>query len=421
MPGGQTSVADECREKRRIPAWCDRVLWKSHVLRNVAYDTCDLRFSDHRPVYACFLTTVNIVNEPAKERLTRRLYDLRRREVGHSTANKTTNDPDDEDLIGYDPIAPGLPPASSDRRRWWLDNGQILGVDPFRTRLTPFTGLPARSIVVPPSPRSSPNPRRPSNPFAVTKAADWVDVSPSPSSSLVSRNPGRTDSPSMAENPTSATTTRRLPPPVLSPRSVPAPPPPRGSGRKAQDRSEAEHKREPSTSQATSPTSAQRKPAPIVPKKPVELRSTIGETDSIKGGDGFVRGSEDGSAPAAGFSRTAPSPRGMRRAGSSATGFAQGRGNDAGEASKGTEQARQASRASKSGPPVAHRSPAIIAARGTGRLSSGPSSASQSGPGKIPALRRKNTSTSPNTSAAGPATSGPALPPRRNTGGLAGP
>lgn len=388
-------------EKHRIPAWCDRVLWKSNVLRNVAYNTCDLRFSDHRPVYACFLTTVNIVNEPAKERLTRRLYDLRRREVGHSAANKTTNDPDDEDLIGYDPIAPGLPPASSDRRRWWLDNG-----------------LPARSILVPPGPRSSPNPHRPSNPFAATKEADWVDGSPSPSSSLISRNRGGTGSASIAENPNSATTRRRLPPPVVSPRSVPAPPPPRGSGRKAQDRLGTEHKREPSTSQATSSKTTQRKPAPIVPKKPVELRSTNSETDSVQRGEAFVRENEDVSALATTFPRTASSPRGMSRAGSSATGFARGRGNHTKGESKEAEQARQASGASKSPPPMVRGSPSI-AARGAGRLSSGPSSASQPGPGNVPALRRTNTST--NTGAAAPATSGPALPPRRNTGGLAGP
>ncbi len=112
------------REKHRIPAWCDRVLWKGKGLRNVAYNTSNLRFSDHRPVYASFVTTVNIINEPIKDRLTRELYDQRRRDVGNTTANKITNEADDEDLIGYDSIAPGLPPASSDRRKWWFDNGQ---------------------------------------------------------------------------------------------------------------------------------------------------------------------------------------------------------------------------------------------------------------------------------------------------------
>ncbi len=101
------------------------MLWKGKGLRSFAYNTADLRFSDHRPVYAGFLTTVNIVNAPVKDKLMRELYEQRRKDVGNATANKTTNEADDEDLIGYDPIAPGLPPASSDRRRWWLDNGEL--------------------------------------------------------------------------------------------------------------------------------------------------------------------------------------------------------------------------------------------------------------------------------------------------------
>lgn len=28
--------------------------------------------------------------------------------------------------MGYDSIAPDLPPASSDRRKWWLDHGEKL-------------------------------------------------------------------------------------------------------------------------------------------------------------------------------------------------------------------------------------------------------------------------------------------------------
>ena len=83
-----------------------------------------LRFSDHRPVYAKFVMNVNVIDEPAKDRLSRKLYEQRREDVGDVTANKINVETDeDEDLIGYDSIAPGLPPASSDRRKWWLDSG----------------------------------------------------------------------------------------------------------------------------------------------------------------------------------------------------------------------------------------------------------------------------------------------------------
>ena len=111
------------REKSRIPAWTDRVLRKGANLRQLDYGTAALRFSDHRPVYATFQCIITIVDEAMKEQLSREIYERRRIEVGDSTANTHADDTDDEDLIGYDSINPDLPPASSDRRKWWLDNG----------------------------------------------------------------------------------------------------------------------------------------------------------------------------------------------------------------------------------------------------------------------------------------------------------
>lgn len=118
-----------------------------------------LRFSDHRPVYATFQCSVSIVDEEAREALSRDIYERRRSEVGGTIASTAKDDTDDEDLIGYDSIEPGLPPASSDRRKWWLDNGQ-----------------PARSTVKPPQNGLIPNPRRPSNPYSLTDEEDWVTV-----------------------------------------------------------------------------------------------------------------------------------------------------------------------------------------------------------------------------------------------------
>ncbi|KAI9777652.1 MAG: inositol polyphosphate 5-phosphatase [Peltula sp. TS41687] len=152
-------------EKHRIPAWCDRVLWKGKNLRQVSYDSAPLRFSDHRPVYAEFQIKVNVVDEALKERLSLELYRQRRNEVGDATANKKSDDLDDEDLIGYDPIEPGLPPASSDRRR-------LISVLTVRKLAT---GVPARSNIKPPQPDLIPNPQRPSNPFSPTAEPDWVE------------------------------------------------------------------------------------------------------------------------------------------------------------------------------------------------------------------------------------------------------
>ncbi|ORY00017.1 SacI homology domain-domain-containing protein [Clohesyomyces aquaticus] len=146
-------------EKARIPAWCDRVLRKGDNIRQINYDAAPLKFSDHRPVYATFQCLINKVDEKKKEQLSREMYRQRRTVVGDSRAGGEADDSEDEDLIGYDSIEPGLPPASSDRRKWWLDNG-----------------LPARSRVQAPSNDHLPNPKRPSNPFTPSPEPDWVEV-----------------------------------------------------------------------------------------------------------------------------------------------------------------------------------------------------------------------------------------------------
>ncbi|KAL6709684.1 Inositol-1,4,5-trisphosphate 5-phosphatase 1 [Coniothyrium glycines] len=148
-------------EKARIPAWCDRVLRKGDNIRQIHYDAAPLRFSDHRPVYATFQVLVQRVDEKKKEALKATLYKQRREVVGNTRAagHLGDGDTDDEDLLGYDSIEPGLPPASSDRRKWWLDNG-----------------LPAKARVQPPSNDHIPNPNRPSNPFTPSPEPDWVDV-----------------------------------------------------------------------------------------------------------------------------------------------------------------------------------------------------------------------------------------------------
>ncbi len=95
-------------------------------MKQINYNTAPLRFSDHRPVYATFQCAVNDIDEAKRESLSQDIYTRRRADVGDTTANATNEDiVDDEDLIGYDSIAPELPPASSDRRKWWLDNGAL--------------------------------------------------------------------------------------------------------------------------------------------------------------------------------------------------------------------------------------------------------------------------------------------------------
>lgn len=95
-------------------------------MKQIMYNTAPLRFSDHRPVYATFQCAISDIDEAKKESLSQEIYARRRADIGDTTANATNEDiADDEDLIGYDSIAPELPPASSDRRKWWLDNGTL--------------------------------------------------------------------------------------------------------------------------------------------------------------------------------------------------------------------------------------------------------------------------------------------------------
>ncbi|XP_057471304.1 type I inositol polyphosphate 5-phosphatase 8-like [Actinidia eriantha] len=52
----QTSTS---KEKRRTPAWCDRILWKGEGLKQLWYVRGESKFSDHRPVYCLFSVQVN--------------------------------------------------------------------------------------------------------------------------------------------------------------------------------------------------------------------------------------------------------------------------------------------------------------------------------------------------------------------------
>ncbi|EPS31303.1 hypothetical protein PDE_06258 [Penicillium oxalicum 114-2] len=142
-------------DKARIPAWCDRILWRGDGLRQTQYHTADLRCSDHRPVFAKFDCKIDVVDLNRKDSLRRELYKERQREALPDPADLL--DFDEEDNYTQGPIAPGLPPASSDRNRWWLDNS-----------------APAKAEIQPPKAGYVPNPLRKSNPFSMDSEPDWV-------------------------------------------------------------------------------------------------------------------------------------------------------------------------------------------------------------------------------------------------------
>lgn len=173
----------------------------------MSYDSAPLRFSDHRPVYATFECRVSIVDEALRESISQELYERRKAEVGDSTAHVGDGeDTEDEDLIGYDAIEPGLPPASSDRQKWWLDNRQ-----PARAQVSIPNGRDGRPMAL--------NPNRAPNPFGHSDEPDWISVprsSPGASLSSISSSPYEKVSLPMAMQTQAgapSAVARKLPPP----------------------------------------------------------------------------------------------------------------------------------------------------------------------------------------------------------------
>ena len=64
-------------EKRRVPAWCDRVLWRSREpsrVKQLHYRRYEANVSDHRPISSAFRMTVKSISperrEPVKAEVT---------------------------------------------------------------------------------------------------------------------------------------------------------------------------------------------------------------------------------------------------------------------------------------------------------------------------------------------------------------
>ncbi|KAK7345657.1 hypothetical protein VNO77_16265 [Canavalia gladiata] len=51
---------NKSKEKRRTPAWCDRILWKGEGVEQLWYVRGESKFSDHRPVYSQFSVQVDL-------------------------------------------------------------------------------------------------------------------------------------------------------------------------------------------------------------------------------------------------------------------------------------------------------------------------------------------------------------------------
>ncbi|KAM1648315.1 hypothetical protein ACFX1Q_010344 [Malus domestica] len=55
--------SSKSRDKRRTPAWCDRILWKGEGLKQMSYVRGESKFSDHRPVSSLFSVWLDLADK----------------------------------------------------------------------------------------------------------------------------------------------------------------------------------------------------------------------------------------------------------------------------------------------------------------------------------------------------------------------
>ncbi|XVF13558.1 hypothetical protein REPUB_Repub08aG0217500 [Reevesia pubescens] len=55
-------------EKKRSPAWCDRILWSGKGIKQLCYQRAEIRLSDHRPVSSMFLVEVEVLDQRKLQR-----------------------------------------------------------------------------------------------------------------------------------------------------------------------------------------------------------------------------------------------------------------------------------------------------------------------------------------------------------------
>jgi hypothetical protein len=66
------SALYDTSEKNRVPAWCDRVLWRASVpsrVREIEYRRYETNVSDHRPVSAAFELTIKSIRHDVRAKV----------------------------------------------------------------------------------------------------------------------------------------------------------------------------------------------------------------------------------------------------------------------------------------------------------------------------------------------------------------
>ena len=137
-------------EKARIPAWCDRVLFKGNKIQQKYYKSTNLYSSDHKPVKSLFDVEITIVDKETKRKIEKELYEqqlviYKQRQATLMSSNKSNPFLDDDDTDND--FYPSLKKASTNYSHWWdlrqlttqtsPDTYSISSNDSFRTDSSP--------------------------------------------------------------------------------------------------------------------------------------------------------------------------------------------------------------------------------------------------------------------------------------------
>ena len=118
----KNSTEYDTRQQPRIPAYCDRVLWRIHegeTLTTLSYARHELLSSDHRPVSATFILSTQSGAEAARQSLLQGVGGGSSSGGGISSSNSSGggcgfgNDAGDDSFSAEDFLAPGTPAISS--------------------------------------------------------------------------------------------------------------------------------------------------------------------------------------------------------------------------------------------------------------------------------------------------------------------
>ncbi|OUM70502.1 hypothetical protein PIROE2DRAFT_1378, partial [Piromyces sp. E2] len=138
-------------EKARIPAWCDRVLYKGKMITQKYYRSTNLYSSDHKPVKSLFDVEITIVDKETKRKIEKELYEQQLEIYKNAQINNTisfkTNPFLDDDDSEYERNFEQKK-ASTNNYHWWdlkqinkqrsPDTFSISSNDSFRTDSSPI-------------------------------------------------------------------------------------------------------------------------------------------------------------------------------------------------------------------------------------------------------------------------------------------